>query len=86
MNIHTPTRIPEESLADYRERRAASKVVVRRMTKGPMQVPMQPGELSTSRFFIGQHTNPLRNAQRKQMASFGGKRQMKRAQYLARAE
>lgn len=32
MNIHNPVRIPSESLADYRERRAMSKLAVQRMT------------------------------------------------------
>lgn len=70
MNIHTPNRIPEESLADYKERRAASKAAVRTMTKGPRQAPAV-SPLDVSRFFLGQHTNPEKNQRRQLLKSLG---------------
>lgn len=64
MNLHTPERQARESQADYRARRAASNSAVRDLKRGPHQAPaISP--LDVSRFFLGQHTNPLRNKSRR---------------------
>lgn len=61
--LHTPERLPSETLEQYRSRRAASKRAHDAITKPPRQASsMSP--LDVSRFWLGQHTNPLKNATR----------------------
>lgn len=82
MNVHTPSRQTGESQADYRARRAASKAIVRTMTKGPTQAPAK-SPLDVSRFFLGVHTNPKKNARRAAIKAAGGIRQFKRSNRVA---
>lgn len=55
-NIHTPERLANETREQYRDRRAASKAAVREMVRGPSWLPD---------VWLGQHTNPTRNAERR---------------------
>lgn len=55
-NIHTPERLPEESQAQYRDRRKVSKIAAKRATQSTTPHP-------TDRH--GQYRNPLRNRLRK---------------------
>lgn len=63
MNLHTPERQADETQQQYRWRQQRSKVAAARMSKGPKQAPAS-SPLDVSRFFLGQHTNEKRNAQR----------------------
>jgi hypothetical protein len=63
-NVHTPERQPNESQAQYRERQARSRAIVKTMRKGPTQAPAI-NKLDVSRFFLGQHKNPVRNVPRR---------------------
>lgn len=82
MNVHTPERQSNESQAQYRERRAVSHALVKAMLRGPTQepahletnadgTPKPAGELSKAAFWLGQHNNKRRNAQRKLKKIFG---------------
>lgn len=77
-NVHTPERIAGETRQQYRDRRAQSKARVREMTRGPSQPPAV-NKLDVSRFWLGQHTNPLRRDRRRAVRELGI-RQFKRQQ------
>jgi hypothetical protein len=80
---HTPERQPHESQREYRERQRSSKHVVWLMTRGPHQAPAK-SPLDTSRFFLGQHTNPERKKLRAVFIKANGVRQWKRMQQSTR--
>lgn len=75
-NIHTPERQPNESFEQYRARQARSRAINKTMRKGPTQAPAV-NALDVSRFFLGQHTNPKRNAERRLVKALGGIRSAK---------
>lgn len=82
-NLHTPERQPGETTKQrYRARQAESARVVRLMVKGPTQAPhiQIPGGPPPNwvHWWLGQHTNPERNARRAAIAASGGIRQFKK--------
>lgn len=82
--LHDPVRGKDENRAQYRERQAKSKASLLRATRPPMQRPAV-SRLDYSRFWLGLHTNPDRNRQRKITAALGGVRQVKRRRQAVRA-
>ena len=64
-----PERQAHETQAHYRMRQAEGRAVFRAMTKPPRQAP-SVGPTDVFRFFLGQHTNPKKNEQKKASAQF----------------
>ena len=64
-NIHTSERQPDETQQRYRERQRTSRAVIQTMRKGPTQQRSLNALLDYARFWLGQHTNPKRNAERR---------------------
>lgn len=60
MNLHTPERGADESPADYKARRQASRKAAAALERGPSQDPLPPGLAALPgawlRFWLGQHT------------------------------
>lgn len=78
MNVHTPERAPDESMLQYRNRRARSKRLLASITKPPTQTPAV-SLVDTSRFWLGLHRAPEWRRQRRVMVrAAGGIRQYKR--------
>lgn len=83
MNAHTPERQADETQAQYRQRQAISKAIVRVATRGPVQakhIQIPGGPLPNwVLWWKGQHANPVRNAERGLIKAVG-----KRAEKKAR--
>jgi hypothetical protein len=83
MNIHTPERQQGESFEAYKQRRAASKAAARQILRGGEQ--RQPARIATDAngratettdprgYWLGQHHNPAKNAQRKAKRTMGAR-------------
>ena len=69
--LHQPERAEGESQKAYRARQAASKARNRVLTKGPRQTPALSPMMRWTFFWLGQHTSPARNAERRLKREFG---------------
>ena len=85
MNCHIPERLAGESREEYRDRRKLSKYTTLLMMKGPRQAPAVT-KLDTSRFWLGPHLNPQRNAERRAKRVVGKRQWKKQQRYLAATE
>ncbi len=85
MNIFTPERQAGETQQQYRARRVMAKTAALRMTKGPTQaraLPFSPPP-NWIHWWLGQHTNPVKNARRAAIKAAGGFRHFSRSRSAA---
>lgn len=89
MNTHTPERGADESPADYKARRHASRKAAAALERGPSQDPLPPG-LSASQGLgdasgSGQHTNPSKVMRRALLDALGARQLRHQAPRYAEA-